>query len=235
MLLINHPYIINVSIIYLAVFDILLIYSCFITGDLKIKILFGISICICNIYLYLLYKINSNRTIEYLYNYWTNFLFKYSYIIFVLIYPLTLMIFINDQIQTNIQTKYNTFIFSLYVINFINYQLIALYMSHIAIKIIYNRYISYRQRSYNYREYIQPLINNLPITIITVPKDNICAICLSSEESNEEWTKLNCFHTYHTKCISEWILTKPNCPECRANITDSYCVECGFIISNSNV
>jgi hypothetical protein len=46
-------------------------------------------------------------------------------------------------------------------------------------------------------------------------KNNTCAICTSEFEIEEEILILHCKHIYHTNCINEWILHKPNCPYCR--------------------
>ena len=45
---------------------------------------------------------------------------------------------------------------------------------------------------------------------------NLCAICLSNIEDNDESYTLNCNHSFHTKCIIEWfrISSKGNCPCC---------------------
>lgn len=43
-----------------------------------------------------------------------------------------------------------------------------------------------------------------------------CSICL--EENNENITKLNCEHLFHTECISEWTKLQSNCPICRIEL-----------------
>jgi hypothetical protein len=42
-----------------------------------------------------------------------------------------------------------------------------------------------------------------------------CSICLESETN----VTLLCNHTFHKKCIDEWLNKKNNCPICRHNIT----------------
>ena len=46
--------------------------------------------------------------------------------------------------------------------------------------------------------------------------DNVCAICLSNIDENDESYTLNCNHSFHTKCIIEWfrVSSKGNCPCC---------------------
>ena len=39
-----------------------------------------------------------------------------------------------------------------------------------------------------------------------------CSICL---EQNPEHKMINCGHSFHKKCIDEWIKIKPICPLCR--------------------
>jgi hypothetical protein len=49
-------------------------------------------------------------------------------------------------------------------------------------------------------------------------KGDNCVICNSEFEINENITNLVCKHVLHTKCISEWVKYKPECPICRASI-----------------
>jgi hypothetical protein len=117
----------------------------------------------------------------------------------------------------------NIFIIISSIIIYVNFQLVVLYISFLILKDLYARYKRYRYRNLQFREYITPLIDSLPISIIVNPiKENICAICLAEEEINEEWCKLSCLHNYHKNCISVWILTKTNCPECRQEIRISH-------------
>ena len=44
----------------------------------------------------------------------------------------------------------------------------------------------------------------------------VCAICLSSYSSSEGCGTLPCKHTYHSRCITEWLSRNPTCPLCRA-------------------
>ena len=44
----------------------------------------------------------------------------------------------------------------------------------------------------------------------------LCAICLSSYSSSEGRSTLPCKHTYHSRCITEWLSRNPTCPLCRA-------------------
>ena len=51
----------------------------------------------------------------------------------------------------------------------------------------------------------------------------ICSICL--DEINEETTKLNCVHTFHTKCIDTWFKRSHRCPLCRKSKFDMNCID----------
>lgn len=43
--------------------------------------------------------------------------------------------------------------------------------------------------------------------------DNPCSVCL--EKLSTDNTALSCGHTYHKKCIDEWLLKSQTCPICR--------------------
>jgi len=50
------------------------------------------------------------------------------------------------------------------------------------------------------------------------PNGNQCAICLTSYVDGDEISMAHnrhCKHVFHTKCISEWLLTHEECPCCR--------------------
>ena len=49
-------------------------------------------------------------------------------------------------------------------------------------------------------------------------KHDECAICRDKFELENDVTELDCGHTLHSNCISEWIKYKSNCPICRAEI-----------------
>jgi len=42
---------------------------------------------------------------------------------------------------------------------------------------------------------------------------NVCVICLNNITCNFCVTKCN--HKFHTNCLQEWLLIKPQCPMCR--------------------
>ena len=218
--MINWAYVIYATITYLFILNIYLIYSLFLLPkDFYVIINYCAAIIVNYKYVHLLYKLNKNREIEYMYNYYKSLLLKYANIIGISVYStssFSLLIILKSY-------NNNIFILSSSIIIYVNFQLVTLYILFIMSKDLYARYKRYRYRNLEFREYITPLIDSLPISIIITPiKDNICAICLGEEETNEEWCKLICLHNYHKNCISVWMLTKANCPECRSEIRISY-------------
>lgn len=49
-------------------------------------------------------------------------------------------------------------------------------------------------------------------------KEDNCSICNSEVLIGETITTLECKHIYHTSCIGEWVMYKPECPCCRTFI-----------------
>lgn len=51
---------------------------------------------------------------------------------------------------------------------------------------------------------------------------NECSICLEQYIKNDKVIELSCKHTYHEKCIKEWMdtnnISNNSCPICRENI-----------------
>ena len=48
-----------------------------------------------------------------------------------------------------------------------------------------------------------------------------CCICLHSNDLNGGWTKTNCDHWFHFRCLEHWckqIRFSLSCPVCRASI-----------------
>lgn len=45
-----------------------------------------------------------------------------------------------------------------------------------------------------------------------------CSICMNNIKKDEYYSKLQCSHTFHHDCISEWGMRKQECPLCRAEI-----------------
>lgn len=46
-----------------------------------------------------------------------------------------------------------------------------------------------------------------------------CSICLNKCKKKESARKIKkCNHIFHKKCINNWLLIKPTCPNCRINL-----------------
>ena len=52
-----------------------------------------------------------------------------------------------------------------------------------------------------------------------------CYICLDSVKENPTMRQFACTHTFHPKCISQWIRMKrtEKCPVCRQDLFDTHC------------
>ena len=62
--------------------------------------------------------------------------------------------------------------------------------------------------------------NNLTSNVILLDKEQeeMCSICLIFFKNEDQVSRLNCGHLFHTDCVNEWISNKKNCPLCRINI-----------------
>ena len=65
----------------------------------------------------------------------------------------------------------------------------------------------------------------LSFTIAAVPRENEeCCICLESsgggggDPASQSWRLLPCGHTFHSECISRWLVIRETCPVCRCNV-----------------
>ena len=72
---------------------------------------------------------------------------------------------------------------------------------------------------------LQTIINYIPYTTIedepTKLKDGDprCVICLADFEIGQKVSALPCCHSFHTKCLDEWIIRNAKCPICKFEIT----------------
>jgi hypothetical protein len=56
---------------------------------------------------------------------------------------------------------------------------------------------------------------------IPIPDSHtICTICQSevADDADKAWTALQCGHTFHIDCLSEWYKYSQTCPHCRITI-----------------
>jgi hypothetical protein len=50
------------------------------------------------------------------------------------------------------------------------------------------------------------------------PNDENCSICYCHYCKDEEIFILQCNHSFHKKCVKEWLLKKKTCPYCRQSV-----------------
>jgi len=51
-----------------------------------------------------------------------------------------------------------------------------------------------------------------------ISREEKCHICIDTWEDNQRLTRLNCFHLFHTECISTWLKEKKKCPICNHEV-----------------
>uniref|UniRef100_A0A914Q0L5 RING-type domain-containing protein n=1 Tax=Panagrolaimus davidi TaxID=227884 RepID=A0A914Q0L5_9BILA len=65
------------------------------------------------------------------------------------------------------------------------------------------------------------------------PEIGQCSICLSKINISNIYAISKCGHTFHQKCIQQWISNSKNCPTCRTNAIQSDIIK--LFIQESNV
>jgi len=55
-----------------------------------------------------------------------------------------------------------------------------------------------------------------------------CMVCLDTLQKGEEVRCLPCDHTFHRKCIDDWLLSRRKCPLCNLNIVQYFGLEDGL-------
>ena len=71
---------------------------------------------------------------------------------------------------------------------------------------------------------LQTIINYIPYTTLQEEPPKLkdeprCVICLSDFEIGQKVSALPCCHSFHTKCIDNWIERNPKCPVCKFEVT----------------
>ena len=81
---------------------------------------------------------------------------------------------------------------------------------------------------------IQTILNYIPYTILQDEPKKLkdeprCVICLSDFEIGEKVSALPCCHSFHTKCLDDWIKRNPKCPVCKFEVTRKFLLGEDFI------
>ncbi|KAK4725010.1 hypothetical protein R3W88_027789 [Solanum pinnatisectum] len=70
-------------------------------------------------------------------------------------------------------------------------------------------------------KYLKIRIHDAPEVVAPDVESDICVICQSEYENEENIGALQCGHEYHTDCIKQWLMRKTDCPMCRASVLPS--------------
>lgn len=54
-------------------------------------------------------------------------------------------------------------------------------------------------------------------------EEKLCSVC--QEQPTDKIKLIDCTHEFCDKCIKQWLQIKPNCPNCRNNITEQHEIE----------
>lgn len=46
----------------------------------------------------------------------------------------------------------------------------------------------------------------------------VCCICLTKYEEDDELRELPCSHFFHTECVDKWLKINASCPLCKSEI-----------------
>merc|ERR1719488_418245 len=55
--------------------------------------------------------------------------------------------------------------------------------------------------------------------------DEACAICLCEIAEDEEVIALPCRHSYHARCVGDWLQRSPTCPSCSLDVAKALDIE----------
>jgi hypothetical protein len=56
------------------------------------------------------------------------------------------------------------------------------------------------------------------LTGSVTPAKIFCSICLESSKMHHHIAKLDCKHSFHSKCVNDWLKVNRSCPLCRATV-----------------
>ena len=72
----------------------------------------------------------------------------------------------------------------------------------------------------NARRVAERTLKITPSTMVMNNDESSCAICIDKFERGASVIRLNCNHTFHHTCLSEWIKYKSTCPMCVADLSE---------------
>ena len=66
-------------------------------------------------------------------------------------------------------------------------------------------------KSLSYKRIKEKLISLKDVTFIV----GTCTICIDKLYDKQQCRILSCFHIFHKKCVTKWLLKDPSCPTCQ--------------------
>tara|TARA_B100000963_G_C22638153_1_gene678738 strand:+ start:1298 stop:1738 length:441 start_codon:yes stop_codon:yes gene_type:complete len=48
-------------------------------------------------------------------------------------------------------------------------------------------------------------------------QENLCCICLQDLKESKSMNMTQCHHSFHVKCVKQWLVEKSTCPLCNSN------------------
>jgi len=126
---------------------------------------------------------------------------------------------LNYQIQNNFMFSINTNetnLFNQNILDVIFYDFLDIYDSNIMETVQNESLNSFKTEEK--KPNVKLCDNEKIVTQNMVEEKDNCAICLSIFELGQKITDIECKHSFHTLCLSEWVKYKSDCPVCRKNV-----------------
>ena len=67
-------------------------------------------------------------------------------------------------------------------------------------------------------EILNSVVNQMDAAVV-IDNQTECCICLDKNDS--PWITARCTHTFHAKCVAEWMKRNPSCPVCRTTLVST--------------